>query len=159
MRMKVFLMVCLSALSLTSARANLGDTEQQIIGHYGREVFRSDLPARGLSIVRLSFRKGDLAYDVILYKGRSADETIFHPTFAPLTSEEIATLLDNSSQGEQWHEAVVNEDIKIVKPTASWQREGAIAHVDERKGQPRFLFHVESRDLAQALLVAEDSAQ
>lgn len=157
--MKALLIICLLALPLSSVRANLGDTERQLIGRYGKEVFRSDLPAKGLSIVRLCFRKNDLTYDVILYKGLSADESIFHPTFAPLTSKEVDALLADNSQGQQWHYASLNEDVKIVKPNASWQREDGIAHVDEREGQPRFLFHAESRELAQAVQDAENSGQ
>jgi hypothetical protein len=141
------------------ARANLGDSEAQLIARNGPELIRNDdAPGQGaVAAVRLSFKKGDFQEDVLLYHGVSAEESIYHRPYAPLTGAGVEALLKANSEGQEW--AGVPPQQKVLhwlRSVRSWRRsDGTIASLEEPKDkEPRLLFHVISKAFVDAQAAA-----
>jgi hypothetical protein len=138
----------------TSAWANLGDSEEQLITHYGKEIIKSKDQAKGgaVALDRLSFNESGFQIDVLLFNGVSSEESVYHRPYVPLTDEEIKTLLKADAQGQAWKEVTPQQELLLwLHSLKSWQRDdGVIASLEGPKEKPRLLFHVKSKELIAA---------
>jgi hypothetical protein len=157
--MKIILAAIILAISVGSTRASLGDTEQQLVSRYGPKLgAKTSDQALGGAVAadRVSFMKAGLQYDVLLFKGVSSEESVYHRPYAPLTEAEVKALLDANAQGQSWKSVVVTASTGWLRPILIWERsDGSTATVEEPEGKPRLLFHVKSK----ALIDAEKATQ
>jgi len=163
--MKAQILTLFLIVSLTgSAWANLGDSEEQLIAHYGKEIgIKSRDQAKGgaVALDRLSFNESGFQIDVLLFNGISSEESVYHRPYVPLTDEEIKSLLDADAQGHAWKEVAPQQELLLwLKSLKSWQREdGVIASLEGPKEKPRLLFHVKSLELIAAEKAANEAWQ
>ena len=162
--MKARILALFLIVSLTgSAWANLGDSEKQLVAHYGNEIIKTTDQAKGgaVALDRLSFNASGFQIDVLLFNGVSSEESVYHRPYVPLTDEEIKTLLDANAQGQTWKEVAPQQELLLwLKSLKSWQREdGVIASLEGPKDKPRLLFHVKSKGLIAAEKAASDVQQ
>jgi hypothetical protein len=138
----------------TSAWANLGDSEEQLIKHYGKEIIKSKDQAKGgaVALDRLSFNESGFQIDVLLFNGVSSEESVYHRPYVPLTDQEIITMLNANAQGQAWKEVTPQQELLLwLHSLKSWQRDdGVIASLEGPKEKPRLLFHVKSEELIAA---------
>ena len=137
-----------------SAKANLGDSEEQLIARYGPEIIKTkDQPGNGaVALDRLSFNKSGFQIDVLLFSGVSSEESVYHRPYAPLTEEEIKTLLDANRENQSWKMVGPQQELQHgLHSLEFWQRtDGTVASLEGTKDKPRLLFHVQSLELANA---------
>jgi hypothetical protein len=146
-----------------SARADLGDSEPQLITHDGAETgTKTSVGTEGgaVAIERISFQKSGFQYDIVLFKGISSEESVYHRPASPLTAEEVKALLQTNVQGQVWKEIPPQPEFTTwLHALQSWQRtDGAIASLEGPKNNPRLLFHIKAKELVKAEKAAQTSA-
>jgi hypothetical protein len=160
--MKAQLLALFLIVNLTgSAWANLGDSEEQLVARYGKEIIKTKDQAKGgaVALDRLSFNESGFQMDVLLFNGISSEESVYHRPYAPMTDGEIKTLLIANAQGQTWKEVAPQQELLLwLKSLKSWQREdGVIASLEGPKEKPRLLFHLKSKELIAAEKAASDA--
>jgi hypothetical protein len=140
---------------LAPARADLGDNETQLNAHYGPELGgkTTDQAIGGaVAAERASFQKSGIQYDVLLFKDISAEESVYHRPYAPMTDEEVNRLLSANASGQSWKEISPQPEFTTwLHVDRSWQRtDGTVASLEGPKEKPRMLFHIKSQELAAA---------
>ena len=161
--MKAQILTLLFIVSLTGlAWASLGETEEQLIARYGKEIgIKSKDQAKGgaVALDRLSFNESGFQIDVLLFNGISSEESVYHRPNTPMTDAEIKTLLNANAQGQAWKEVAPQQELLLwLKSLKSWQREdGVIASLEGPKERPRLLFHIKSKELIAAEKAAYDA--
>jgi hypothetical protein len=133
----------------------LGETEDQLITRYGPEIGSKtrDQPTGGAVVLdRTSFQQSGVTYQVLIFKGVSAEETVFKRPYFPMTDREVKSLLEANAEGQTWKEIPPQSEFTTwLHALKSWQRnDGAIASLEGPKEKPRLLFHIKSKELMEA---------
>jgi hypothetical protein len=143
--------------------ANLGDTEVQLIKRYGPEIGKTTDQATGgaVALDRISFQKDAVTYQVLIFRGESAEESVFKRPYSPLTDGEVKNCLDANAQNQTWKEIPPQPEFTTwLHALKSWRRDdGAIASLEGPKEKPRLLFHVKSKGLMEAQKAAGSPRQ
>jgi hypothetical protein len=118
--MKIHLLTLLLVISLTApAWARLGETEQELIARYGKELGKEIVAGGGEQISKeiIQFKKSGFDIRIELFNGVSAFERISNALGDALSDQEIKTLLDANAQGHIWSSTGEHK----------WQRDDGVA--------------------------------
>ena len=151
--MKIQLLTLFLLVSLTiPAWARLGETEDQLIARYGKEIHKQKNEANGQQVgwTDLLFGKSGFQIEVMLFNGVSSKETFWKTAGDETTDDEIKTLLNDNAQDHAWNKEAPEDSQGISR---KWQRDdGAVAGFESGR------FYVKAKELIDAEAAAYKAA-